>query len=209
MKPAGKAVAKAAAPPAGGSGSNSKAVSNRVNAGLVRFLTNLALMALWKSLLVVAVPLARVLAVYIWLGKSACRLTVYVRRLLLRAIGWSCGPVPARSRIARIARYQLGVDLRRWHLGLGEDTFGAGHQFVKRGGCVRGATGMTCAYTRRGGRGEDRCRAGRELEVAAWCRCRRRLRVPASPEAASAPTPAAVVRVCVSAPPAPSRPRLG
>lgn len=46
---------------------------------LFSFLTNVALLALWRSLMVVSVPLGKVIALNLWLGKSMLTVSIHLQ----------------------------------------------------------------------------------------------------------------------------------
>ncbi len=99
------------------------ALSDRPSAAdrLLRFLLQLLVVSLWKSLRVLSVPLGRLFAVWLWLGKSAVTLSLFVERQLLKAIGYLGGTGFARgTRVGRLAHHYFGADVKRWHVGLGE-----------------------------------------------------------------------------------------
>lgn len=87
---------------------------------LFRFLTQLALLALWKSLAALSVPFGKLFAVYFWMGKSVFTLSVYLERQLLKAVGWMSGTAFTREhRIGRLSHHYFAADVKRWHVGLG------------------------------------------------------------------------------------------
>lgn len=85
------------------------------------FLTNVAVLALWRTLSTVGVPIGRFIALQFWLGKSFVITSVWLQRLLLRSIGWLAAPIPSSSKVARTCKRNLGIEPRNWHLGLGEE----------------------------------------------------------------------------------------
>jgi hypothetical protein len=88
---------------------------------LFSFVSQLVLLLLWKSLSVVSVPFSRVLACYLWTGRSIYALFDFVERCLLRIVGWFGASAFSRSHsIGRLSRHYFALDVRRWHVGIGE-----------------------------------------------------------------------------------------
>lgn len=86
---------------------------------LVNFITQLTLLAVWKTVAGIGAPFARVIAFYVWGGKSVYRLSSFLQRLVLKVIGWLSGPAFPRSNwLRQWGRYYLAVDFRRWHVGV-------------------------------------------------------------------------------------------
>ncbi len=88
---------------------------------LLRFLTQLAVLAVWKSLTTLSTPVARVIACYIWAGRSALKLAVWANRLTLRLTGWLASPAFARSHwLRQWGNHYVPLDVRKWHVVAGE-----------------------------------------------------------------------------------------
>ena len=89
---------------------------------LFSFVSQLVLLLLWKSLSVVFVPFSRVLACYLWTGRSIYALFDCVEHSLLRIVGWFGASAFSRSHaIGRLSRHYVAFNVRRWHVGLGEE----------------------------------------------------------------------------------------
>lgn len=87
---------------------------------LFGFLTQVAVLAVWKTLWTVSVPVGRFIALQLWLGKSFITLSIWLQHQLLKAIGWLAAPIPTSSRVSKVYKRTLGFDVRNWHVGLGE-----------------------------------------------------------------------------------------
>lgn len=88
---------------------------------LVSFITQLTFLALWKSLTTLSAPIARLLGLYLWAGRSALKLASWLQRLLLHLVGWLAGPAFPKSAWLRAwGRNYVPLDLRKWHVAVGE-----------------------------------------------------------------------------------------
>lgn len=58
--------------------------------------------------------------VYFWVGKNFCRLQSFILRQLLRCIGWLGKPVPTNQTMTMLVHNNLGLNLKNWHVSLGE-----------------------------------------------------------------------------------------
>jgi hypothetical protein len=94
---------------------------------LVSWFLQLSLLAVWKSLTSLSVPVARVLAVYVWTGKSVLRVCSWATRLVLKLTGWLASPAFPHSRWLRQWSKHLPwqLDVRKWHVVVGECRFAA------------------------------------------------------------------------------------
>lgn len=96
--------------------SNSPSTADR----LVSFLTRLLLITLWKGLGALSVPFGKLFAVYLWMGKSVIRISLFLEGQLMKAVGWLSGTAFGRHQHAgKLSRYYFGIELRRWHVGIG------------------------------------------------------------------------------------------
>lgn len=88
---------------------------------LVSFFTQLTFLAVWKSLSTLSAPIARVLAFYLWAGKSIVKLCSWSERLVLRLVGWLAGPAFPKSRwLRQWGRHYVPLDVRKWHVVVGK-----------------------------------------------------------------------------------------
>lgn len=88
---------------------------------LLSFITQLTVLALWKSLAAFSAPVARLLAFYMWAGKSTLKVTSWVQRVLLKVIGWLGSPAFTRTHWLRAwARQWLPLEVRKWHVAVGK-----------------------------------------------------------------------------------------
>lgn len=97
------------------------ALSQQPSAGdkLFRFVLQLLVLALWRSMRALSVPFGKLFAVYFWMGKSAVTLSLFLEKQLLKMVGWLSGTGWTReSRLGRLSHFYFGVDIRRWHVGL-------------------------------------------------------------------------------------------
>eukprot|EP00878_Enallax_costatus_P014363 GHUV01015023.1.p1 GENE.GHUV01015023.1~~GHUV01015023.1.p1 ORF type:complete len:539 (+),score=116.66 GHUV01015023.1:555-2171(+) len=84
---------------------------------LISFITQLTFLAVWKSLSTLSAPIARVLAFYIWAGRSFVKLCSWSERVLLKLLGWLASPAFPHSRwLRRWARQYVPLDVRKWHV---------------------------------------------------------------------------------------------
>lgn len=129
MKVASKPPASLCAAPRGGvQFRSSKYVrgpgSSKNNADkLVSFFTQLTFLAVWRALGTLSAPVARVLALYIWTGRSFLKLTSFSQTLVLRLVGWLGAPAFSQSRARWIRRWSyVPLDVRKWHVVIGKET---------------------------------------------------------------------------------------
>jgi hypothetical protein len=89
---------------------------------LVRFACQLLVLALVKGFGALSVPFGRLFAVYWWAGKSLVTLSLFLEKQLEKAVGYLGGTAFGREegRVGRLAHAYLGADLKRWHVGVGE-----------------------------------------------------------------------------------------
>lgn len=89
---------------------------------LVSWFLQLSLLAVWKSLTTFSAPLARVLALYVYTGKSILRVCSWATRLVLKLTGWLGSPAFTHSRWLRQWSRHLPwpLDVRKWHVVVGE-----------------------------------------------------------------------------------------
>lgn len=89
---------------------------------LLSLVLRLLIVALWKSVKALSVPFGKLFAVYFWLGKSVVSISLWLEKLLLRTVGWLSGTGFSRadSRLGRLSHYYLGIDVKRWHAGIGK-----------------------------------------------------------------------------------------
>lgn len=84
---------------------------------LISFFTQLTFLAVWKSLTTLSAPIARVLAVYIWAGRSFVKLCSWSERVLLKLVGWLASPAFPHSRwLQQWGRHYVPLDVRKWHV---------------------------------------------------------------------------------------------
>jgi hypothetical protein len=94
---------------------------SRLRGSWSSFLTRLCLLALWRTLSLLSLPLGKLLSLNLWLGRSALVLGLAMEHQVLKAIAWLSTPaLQPSSKLARSVRRNTGGDLRHWHLGLGE-----------------------------------------------------------------------------------------
>jgi len=88
---------------------------------LVSWFLQLSLLAVWKSLTTLSAPVARVLAVYVWAGKSVLRVCSWATRLVLKLTGWLASPAFPHSKWLRQWSRHLPwpLDVRKWHVVVG------------------------------------------------------------------------------------------
>lgn len=102
-----------------------KSLAQSSDAGkLLAYVLQLSLLALYK----VSAPVSRVFAFYWWLGSSVCKLAAWVEKVFLKLVAWLSSPALARGSPTRAwIRQYAPMDVRRWHLVIGEargGTFG-------------------------------------------------------------------------------------
>ena len=86
----------------------------------LQFLFKLFLASLWHSFSLFSVPLNKLLAAYVFTGKSLLRLSVFVERSALKFVGWLSNPAFSREhRLSRLSRFYFAADFRRWHIAAG------------------------------------------------------------------------------------------
>lgn len=88
---------------------------------LVSWFLQLSLLAVWKSLTTLSAPIARVLAVYVWAGKSVLKICSWATRLVLKLTGWLASPAFPHSKWLRQWSRHLPwpLDVRKWHVVVG------------------------------------------------------------------------------------------
>lgn len=88
---------------------------------LVSWFLQLSLLAVWKSLTTLSAPVARVLAVYVWAGKSVLKICSWATRLVLKLTGWLSSPAFPHSKWIRQWTKHLPwpLDVRKWHVVVG------------------------------------------------------------------------------------------
>lgn len=88
---------------------------------LLRLIAQLLVLLLWKSVQAIGVPVKKFLALNLWCGRSASKLSLWVHHQLVKGVGWSMAPAfPHNSRVERLSRNSLRFgDPRRVHVGLG------------------------------------------------------------------------------------------
>jgi hypothetical protein len=89
---------------------------------LVAWFVQLSLLAVWKSLATLSRPVGRVLAMYVWAGKSLLKLASWGTRLVLRLTGWLASPAFPHSKwLRQWSRHSpWPLDVRKWHVAVGE-----------------------------------------------------------------------------------------
>lgn len=88
---------------------------------LFSFMSNVCMLALWKTLWAVSLPIGKLIALNLWLGRSFLTLAIHFEHQVLRAIGWLSSPaLPPHSKLARVYKRQMGSDVKNWHVGLGK-----------------------------------------------------------------------------------------
>ncbi|GIL45032.1 hypothetical protein Vafri_1986 [Volvox africanus] len=86
---------------------------------LFSFMTNVAVLALWKVLWALSLPIGKIIALNLWLGKSLLTLAIHFEHQVLKAIGWLSSPaLPSHAKLARVYKRNMGADVKNWHLGL-------------------------------------------------------------------------------------------
>ncbi|GLC33103.1 hypothetical protein PLESTB_000370100 [Pleodorina starrii] len=86
---------------------------------LFSFMTNVAVLALWKVLWALSLPIGKIIALNLWLGKSLLTLAIHFEHQVLKAIGWLSSPaLPPHAKLARVYKRNMGADVKNWHLGL-------------------------------------------------------------------------------------------
>lgn len=92
-----------------------------ISTRLFSFVTNVAMLALWKALWAISFPVGKLIAVNLWLGKSVLTLAIHFEHQVLKGIGWLSAPaLPPHAKLARVYKRNMGADVKNWHLGLGE-----------------------------------------------------------------------------------------
>ncbi len=88
---------------------------------LLRFITQLTILAIWKSVTTLSVPFGRAFAVWFWAGRSAYSLTSWLHRLVYKLLGWLYSPVFARNHwLRQWGKQHVPLDVRKWHVVVGE-----------------------------------------------------------------------------------------
>lgn len=88
---------------------------------LFSFMTNIALVAVWKVLWALSLPIGRLIALNLWLGRSLLTLSIHFEHQVLKAIGWLSSPaLPPHAKLARTYKKNMGADMKNWHVGLGK-----------------------------------------------------------------------------------------
>ena len=88
-----------------------------------RLVAQLLVVTLWRSLGTLCRPLGKLLALYLWAGRSALGVVAYLEHLVLHAVGWLSGTAFGRRHpLTRLSRFYFGwrIYIRRWHVGVGE-----------------------------------------------------------------------------------------
>lgn len=124
---------------------------------LVKFLTQLAILLVWKSFttlsLALSVPVGKLVALNIWCCRSVGKYVTYLQKQTIRAAGYAAGPAFAeKHQITRFSRDYLGQDPRRYHVGIGEAA-SSGRRAAQRGAvrkwvCVRNSLAQPAALAR-------------------------------------------------------------
>lgn len=107
---------------------------------LVSWFLQLSLLAVWKSLTTLSAPVARVLAVYVWAGKSVLKICSWATRLVLKLTGWLGSPAFPHSKWVRQWSKHMPwpLDVRKWHVVVGtRGTVQGWWGYVSRGWCER------------------------------------------------------------------------
>lgn len=90
---------------------------------LLRYIAQLVVVAIYKSLTTVSTPLAGIIAFYIWCGRGALNLVKVAQRLLLRGIGWlSCSAFSPDNWLRVWARHNANFNIKRWHITVGKSS---------------------------------------------------------------------------------------
>ncbi|GFR50526.1 hypothetical protein Agub_g12795 [Astrephomene gubernaculifera] len=90
-----------------------------VSTKLFSFVTNVAVLALWKVLWALSLPIGKLIALNLWLGKSLLTIAIHFEHQVLKAIGWLSSPaLPPHAKLARVYKRNMGADVKNWHLGL-------------------------------------------------------------------------------------------
>ena len=88
---------------------------------LLSFISQLTLLAVWKTISTVSAPFGKVLAFYLWWGKIFFRLGSFVQRIVYKTLGWLSGPALPRSNLLRrVAKDFFPLDIKKWHVTVGE-----------------------------------------------------------------------------------------
>eukprot|EP00798_Chlamydomonas_sp_ICE-L_P007369 gene7369-492_t len=83
------------------------------------YLPRTLLLPLYKTLVFAASPLNRLIACYLWSGRSILALTHFTERVLLGIIGWLYGKAfREKNPIARFFKFYFAADVRRWHMAM-------------------------------------------------------------------------------------------
>lgn len=93
---------------------------------LLQLIIQLTIVALWKSLMVLSSPFGKVLALNLWMGKSVCRMSLYLQRQVFKTLGWLSGPAFPRShQVTKLSHYYFAADIKRWQIGVAALVFGS------------------------------------------------------------------------------------
>ncbi|KAG2494204.1 hypothetical protein HYH03_007562 [Edaphochlamys debaryana] len=64
-------------------------------------------------------PIGKLIALNLWLGKSFLTIAIHFEHQLLKAIGWLSSPaLPPHARLARAYKKNVGGDVKNWHVGV-------------------------------------------------------------------------------------------
>lgn len=100
---------------------HNKSIRHNNTDKLISFFTQLTFLAVWKSLATLSAPIAKVLAFYLWAGRSVLKLTAWTETLVLRLIGWLASPAFPSSRwLRQWGRTYVPLDVRKWHAVVGK-----------------------------------------------------------------------------------------
>lgn len=93
---------------------------------LLQLIIQLTIVALWKSLSVLSSPFGKWLALNLWMGKSVCRLSLYVQRQVFKTVGWLAGPAfSPHHHFTKLSRFYFAADVKRWQVGVVALVFGS------------------------------------------------------------------------------------
>lgn len=97
------------------------AASQSRHSGLLSWVANLVVLSLYRAITTVGSPVGGLIAFYLWCGRGTFNLIRVLQRSLLRGVGWLSGPAFAPDNWIRIwAKYHVNLDIKRWHLSVGE-----------------------------------------------------------------------------------------
>lgn len=88
---------------------------------LFRFITQLTVLAIWKSLTTLSAPVGRLFAFYCWAGRATFKLTCWLQGLLLKVLGWLASPAFARTHwLRQWGKHYMPLDVKKWHVVVGK-----------------------------------------------------------------------------------------